>query len=254
MDKDDKLSVSEGELFEEYKKTNSKELYDLIIRKYDYIPTILARRYMGRGIEYDDIYQIACIGLMKAIGRYNVRKGVKFATFATPTIIGEIKRYFRDKGNFIKVPRRIYEIFNKASKIRNARMQEDGETLSTNDLADSLGVPIEQINMALEWGDNHFVKSLEQFIYHEDDEEKIFSNIIGVEDDSFLMIENQDFIETFMNSLSEREKQFVKYRYYDDMTQLKIAKLMNISQMNVSRMEKKILTGLKKMYFEAVNA
>ncbi len=246
-------SEEERKLFTAYHETKDDKTRDFLLQKYDYLPQILARRFTGRGIEYDDIYQCARIGLMNALSRYHPEKGAQFATYATPTIIGEIKRLFRDKGHFIKVPRKIYEIFSKANKIKAAHLTQNGDLLSARELAELTGVTEKQMIDALEWGDNHFVRSLEQFIYSGEDE-TLFSNLVGVEDDHFLMIENKEFIETFMNTLTEREKQFVKYRYYDGLTQNNIAKRMNISQMNVSRMEKRVLTGLKQMYFEAVNA
>ncbi len=245
-------SLPEAELFQRYRETESVQLRDQLIHQYDYIPEILARRFAGKGIEYDDLYQCARIGLMNAIERYDPSQGNKFTTFATPTIVGEIKRLFRDKGNVIRVPRRVYEIFTKASKIRNAHLAESGENMTTGELASALGVPVAQLENALEWGDNHFVRSLEQFVYN-DGEDQVFSNLVGMEDNHFLMIEDRDLIDSFLESLSETEKKFVKYRYYDEMTQAKIARLLHVSQMNVSRMERKILSGLKKLYFESVN-
>lgn len=247
------LSVDkEYALFSSYLATGDKAMRDSLLQKYDYLPQILARRFTGRGIEFDDIYQSASIGLFNALTRYDPEKGIRFATYATPTIIGEIKRLFRDKGHFIKVPRRIYEIFSKANKIKTAHLLQSGETLSTVELAELAGVPEDQMCAALEWGDNHFVRSLEQYI-HNDEDDTLFSNFLGTEDNNFLMIENKEFIETFMNTLSERERLFVKLRYYDEMTQNSIAKELNISQMNVSRMEKRVLAMLKKMYFDTVN-
>lgn len=239
-------------LFESYRDTGCEETRDMLLQRYDYLPQILARRFTGRGIEYDDIYQSARIGLINALSRFIPEKGVRFVTFATPTIIGEIKRLFRDKGNVIKVPRKLYEIFNKANKIKNARLLKDGAELSVSELAELTGVSEELMSESLEWGDNHFVRSLEQAVYNSD--ETLFSNLVGMEDDHFLMIENKDFIKTFMDTLTSRERQFVKLRYYDGLTQDSIARRLNISQMNVSRMERRVLSELKQMYFEAVNS
>ncbi len=240
------------DLLHVYLKTRDDNSRDSLLEKYDYLPRLLARRFVGRGIEYDDIYQCARIGLMNALSRYNAEKGVQFVTYATPTVIGEIKRLFRDKGHVIKVPRKIYEIFSKASKIKNARFMQNGKTPSAVELAEMIGVSEEQMTAALQWGDSHFVRSLEQFLYSNEDE-TLFSNYVGMEDDHFLMIEDKDFVDTFISTLTEREKKFVKYRYYDGLTQNNIAQKLNISQMNVSRMERRILSGLKQMYFDAVN-
>ena len=240
-------------LIESYYTSKDEKLRDLLMQKFDYLPQILSRRFTGKGIEYDDIYQSARIGLLNALKRFEPKKGVRFTTYATPTIIGEIKRLFRDKGHFIKVPRRIYEIFSKANKIKTAHLLKSGETLTNAELAELTGVTEQQMNAALEWGDNHFVRSLEQYVCSDQDE-TLFSNFVGKDDNQFLLIENKEFIETFMSKLSEKERQFVRLRYYDELTQSAIAQKMNISQMNVSRMEKRVLSTLKQMYFEAVNS
>lgn len=246
-------SGDEQDLLLSYLNNRDEKTRDLLLQKYDYLPQILARRFVGRGIEYDDIYQCARIGLMNALSRYRPDKGVQFVTYATPTIIGEIKRLFRDKGNVIKVPRKIYEIFSKANKIKNAQLMQSGKQLSAQELAEMIGVSEKQMKDALQWGDNHFVRSLEQVLCCGEDD-ALFSDYVGTEDEHFLMIENKDFVDAFISTLSEREQKFVKYRYYDGLTQNSIAQKMNISQMNVSRMEKRILNGLKQMYLDVVNS
>ena len=101
------------ELFNEYHKTREQEIRDILIEEHLYIAEILSKKYTGRGIDYDDIYQVASIGLIYAIERYDPEKGFEFSSFATPTIIGEIKKYFRDNGWTIRVPRRIHELSKK---------------------------------------------------------------------------------------------------------------------------------------------
>ena len=103
-------SLSDEELFKEYQKGKSLEIRNAIVTKNIYLAEIISKKFINRGIEYDDIYQVACMALIKAIERFNPERGVKFSSFATPTIVGEIKRYFRDKGSIIRIPRRIYEI------------------------------------------------------------------------------------------------------------------------------------------------
>jgi RNA polymerase sigma-B factor len=108
---DGNSNVSENDtktLFKLYKETNDKSIREELIHRHLYIAEILSKKYANRGIEYDDIYQVACIGLIYAIDRFDMNKGYEFSSFATPTIIGEIKKYFRDKGWTIRVPRRIH--------------------------------------------------------------------------------------------------------------------------------------------------
>lgn len=245
------LSIQqEQELFARYNATKDAALLNEIIQLYAYIPKILSRRFAGKGLEYDDIYQSACIGLVNAVKRFDPTRGYRFATFATPTVLGEIKRLFRDKGNCVRVPRRIYEIFSKANKLRNEELVKTGKTLGFKELAETLSISIEQLAQAMYWGDTQEVCSLEQSI---DDQDVILGDCIGIEDDKFLMIENRDFIESFLVTLSEEERRFVQYRYYDELTQAKIATLMSTSQMNISRMEKRVLDRLRSFYKNAVS-
>lgn len=240
----------EQNLFARYKQTKDSSVLSEIVDIYAYIPEILARRFAGKGLEFDDIYQSACIGLVNAVKRFDTSRGTRFSTFATPTVLGEIKRLFRDKGNCIRVPRRMYEIFSKANKIRNEELVKTGRILGYQELAEKLDISIEQLAQAMYWGDTQEVYSLEQPL---DEQDVILGDCIGMEDDKFLMIENKDFIDSFLNSLSDRERQFVKYRYYDELTQAKIAELMNTSQMNISRMEKKVLEHLRMMYKKTIS-
>ena len=239
----------ERDLFVRFALTQDRALLNTIMHIYAYIPEILARRFSGKGLEFDDIYQSACIGLMNAAKRFDTERGTRFSTYATPTVLGEIKRLFRDKGNCIRVPRRIYEIFSKANKIRNEELVKTGKVPDSEELSVALGISTEQLAQAMYWGDTQDVYSLEQPI---DEQDVMLSDCIGVEDDTFLMIENKDFIDTFLNSLPERERQFIQYRYYEELTQAKIAELMNTSQMNISRLEKKVLTHLRELYHRTV--
>ncbi len=236
---------AEHDLFVRYAQSHDRTLMDEIMVHYAYIAEILARRFAGKGLEFDDIYQSACIGLMNAAGRFDPDRGTRFATFATPTVLGEIKRLFRDKGNCIRVPRRMYEIFSKANRLRNEELVKTGKMPTRTELSKALGISKEQLAQAMYWGDTQDVRSLEQPI---DDQDVMLSDCIGVEDNEFLMIENKDFIDQFMKTLSPEERQFVKYRFYEEMSQSKIAELMNTSQMNISRMEKRVLERLRTLY------
>ncbi len=243
-------ATREQELFARYRQTEDRALLNEIIQLYTYIPKLLSRRFVGKGLEYDDIYQSACIGLVNAVKRFNPDMGYRFATFATPTVLGEIKRLFRDKGNCVRVPRRIYEIFSRANRLRNEELVKNGKTPSMKELAEALSVSIEQLAQAMYWGDTQDVCSLNQPI---DDQDVILGDCIGIEDDEFLIIENKDFIESFLATLTEDERQFIKLRYYEELTQSKIAELMNTSQMNISRMEKRVLEHLKAFYKKTVS-
>lgn len=221
--------LPENELFEQYRKTKDPALRNALINQYIYIAEILAKRFCGKGIDYDDLFQVACLGLLYAVERFDPAVGVKFNTYATPTVSGEIKRYFRDKGNFIRVPRRLYEIFTKADRIRRAN---GGEELpaGTEVLPSVISLDKELMNT----GDMRLEHTL------------------GSDDDGFLMVEDKDFVERCMRRLSDYENEFIRRRYYQEQTQKQIAKQMGISQMCVSRMERRVLEKIKKMYFKSV--
>ena len=236
------IITSEYELFSRYRRTRDPKLRDSLVESYIYIAEILSRKFINRGVEYDDIYQVACLGILYAVERFDPDKGVKFATFATPTVLGEIRRYFRDKGNFIRIPRKLYEVFYKAEKIR--RLKAD---ISREEIARILNIPLKTLNMLYEIGDMSFIKSLEYEAYA--DGEASLSSVVGVDDRNYLMIENRDFVKSCMERLTEDERQFVKHRYYEEKSQKEIAEIMGVSQMQISRMEKTVLRKIKNMYF-----
>lgn len=236
------IETSEYEMFALYRKTKDVKLRDEILSSYIYIAEILSRKFINRGVEYDDIYQVACLGILYAIERFDPDKGVKFATYATPTVMGEIRKYFRDKGNFIRIPRRLYEIFYKAEKIRRV-----SGGISHEEIARILNIPEKTLDSIYEIGDTSFIKSLEYEAYA--DGELSLANVVGIEDKNYLMIEDKDFISFCMDNLSQEEKKFVGYRYYEEKSQKEISEIMKTSQMQVSRMEKRILKKLKRLYF-----
>ena len=221
----------EYELFSLYRETGNTAIRDKLVEHYMYIAEILSRKFINRGIEYDDIYQVASMGIMYAVERFDPDRGVKFATFATPTVMGEIRNYFRDKGSFIRIPRRLYEMFYKAEQI----------------IARILNISDEDMKKLDNIGDSSFMKSLEYEAYANG--ALSLSDVLGVEDDRFLMLENRDFLKSCIEKLGKKERDFIKYRYYDEKSQSEIAQVMGVSQMQVSRMEKNVLKKLRNMYF-----
>ena len=234
---------SEYELFSSYRRTGDCDLRNEIIESYMYIAEILSRKFINRGIEYDDIYQVASMGILYAVERFDPDRGVKFATFATPTVLGEIRNYFRDKGNFIRIPRRLYEVFYKAEQIK--RMHRD---TSDEEIARILNISVADMKKLREIGDFSFIKSLEYEAYA--DGELAISEVLGAEDNQILMLEERDFLNSCKKKLSERERVFLELRYTEELTQTEIAAIMDISQMQVSRIEKNVLKKLRDMYFK----
>ena len=229
----------EDQLFLLYRETKSIETRNRIVGKHMNLIDIITRKFVNRGVEYEDLYQIASIALIKAVERFDLEKGVKFVSFATPTIVGEIKRYFRDKGSTIRIPRRIYEIYRKVNQAKEYLSQSLGRTPMVSDIAEYLKISEENVLEIIESWNVYNMQSFEQNVYSEDNLE--LHETIGEEDFEFEKIENRDFIEKSMSKLNEAEREFITFRYMNDMTQKEIAAVMNVSQMYISRLEKKII-------------
>ena len=234
-------------LFKLYSKNKDKEIRDILIEKHIYIAEILSKKYANRGIEYDDLYQVACIGLIYAIDRFDIEKGYEFSSFATPTIIGEIKKYFRDKGWTIRVPRRIQELSKKINNAKTYLSQQLQRSPTVEDIANYLKCSEEEILEAMEASKVYTPQSLDVTYDSNNDEKDVnLADLIGEEDKYFNRIENNDFLIKTMQKLNEIEKQILIERYFNKKTQVAIANILDISQMTVSRIEKKVLEKLRK--------
>ncbi|MBC8586701.1 SigB/SigF/SigG family RNA polymerase sigma factor [Paratissierella segnis] len=243
----DKEKMNIKDLFKYYSETRDKETRDILIEKHLYIAEILSKKYANRGIEYDDIYQVACIGLIYAIDRFDIDKGYEFSSFATPTIIGEIKKYFRDKGWTIRVPRRIQELSKKINNAKVYLSQELQRSPTIEDIAEYLNSTEEEVLEAMEASKVYTPQSLDvTYDSNNDDKDINLAELIGEDDYYFSKIENNDFLMKTMEKLNDVEKQILIERYFNKKTQVNIAKSLNISQMTVSRIEKRVLEKLRK--------
>ena len=228
--------------FEEFAKTRDKKLRDELIEEHMYIVDILSNKYVGKGIEKDDLYQVASLGLINAVDRFDPSKGYAFSSFATPTIMGELKRYFRDKGWVIRVPRRIQNLYKKINTAKKTLTQELQRVPTTKDIADYLGEDEETILETMEASKVYTPQSLDMKYQVQKGENAIdLSDMIGEEDKNFDSIELKDLIDKSKERLNDLEKEILELRYYEGRTQVDIANTLDISQMTVSRIEKKIL-------------
>jgi len=232
-------SLNNDKLFYLYRDTHDIAVRNEIVGRHMYLIDIITRKFINRGVEYEDLCQIASIALIKAVERFDLEKGVKFVSFATPTIVGEIKRYFRDKGSTIRIPRRIYEIYQKVNQAKEYLSQSLSRTPMVSDIAEYLKISEENVLEIIESWNVYNIQSFEQNAFSEDNLE--LHETIGEDDFEFEKIENRDFIEKSMAKLSESEREFINLRYMNDMTQKQIAAVMNVSQMYISRLEKKII-------------
>ncbi len=194
-----------------------------------------AGKFIGRGIEYDDLYQIGCIGLIKAAKGYDETRGLMFSTYAVPTIIGEIKRVFRDTGA-IKVSRSLKELSFKVAKARENLEKQNGREPTVSEIADLLGVDREEVNDAI-----CVLRPIESLTYQDDGEGQHDLPVESEEE----RINNRIYVHTLLKELSSEEQTLIKLRYFMYRTQSETAKILNMSQVQVSRNEKRILAKLR---------
>ncbi len=242
-DKNDKAHKEEiKRKFEEYYETHDIKLRDELIEEHMYIVDILSNKYVGKGIEKEDLYQVASLGLIFAVERFDPTKGYEFSSFATPTIMGELKRYFRDKGWVIRVPRRIQNLYKKINNAKKVLPQELQRTPTVKDIADYLGEDEETILETMEASKVYSPQSLDMKYQVQKGESSIdLADMIGEEDINFDSVELSDLIEKSTARLNDLEKEILQLRYYEGRTQIDIAETLDISQMTVSRIEKKIV-------------
>lgn len=202
----------------------------------------IVKRFLGRGYDSDDIFQIGCIGLIKAIDNFDMQYGVKFSTYAVPMITGEIKRFLRDDG-MIKVSRTLKENGWKIKKAAESLNQELGRNATVNEIAAVTELKAEDIVLALEA--NSEVDSIYRTVYQSEGKDIYMVDQIVNEHQDEEKLLNHMFLNELLDSLNEQERQLIEYRYYNDMTQTAIAEKLGISQVQVSRMEKKILKCMR---------
>ena len=239
--------INNKELFDRYRETRSIELRNEIVEKYLYIVDILIKKYLNKGVDYEDLYQVGSMALVFAVERYDASKGYEFTSFATPTIIGEIKRYFRDKGWAVKVPRRLKEISAQISPAKEYLYGRLNRIPTIAELAEYLGYSEEEILEAMEGGQAYSTYSLNQTFDEGGDEGEgaVLEKYTGREESGYHSFENAELIKTVMEDLSEKEKDIFKRRFFKNETQQDIAEKMGVSQMTISRLEKKIREKFK---------
>ena len=198
----------------------------------------LCRRFAGRGIEYDDLYQAGCIGLIKATDAFDEQRGLCFSTYAVPVIMGEIRRLFRD-GGAVKVSRSVKELGLKISREKQIMEQKLCREPTVSELAEKLGVSPEEITEAM------CASQPTVSLTRDDDGESCETDLptVSTEDE----ISDRLLLDAAFEKLDETEKRIVTYRYYEYLTQKETAGLMNMTQVQVSRAEKKILLKLREL-------
>ena len=204
----------------------------------------VVKRFAGRGVEAEDLFQIGSIGLLKAVDKFDTSFEVKFYTYAVPMFIGEIRRYLRDTG-IIKVSRSLKESQYRVFKIREDLEKKLGREPSVTELAEAAEISLEELNMVLEVGAE--VESLHKTIYQGEGTELSLLDKIPEKENRQEKLLDKVLLEELLGRLEAEERKLIYMRYFQDMTQTEIARQLHISQVQVSRMEKRILKKLKKL-------
>ncbi len=229
-------------LFRQYKESGDVALRNQIAEQYLYIADILAKKFVGRGVEYDDLKQVASYALLRGIDRFDPDMGMQFTTFITPTITGEIKNYFRDKSRLIKLPRRLSEISGEVKHFSADYEAKEGEKPSVKKIAEALKLTQEEVVKALEIGGT---LSLDGMVQGEDGDERSLHSLIADGEDHYEELETKDALFAAMKDFSPTERLLIQLRYTEELSQSETAKRLGVSQMFVSRMERKLLSRLK---------
>lgn len=233
-------------LFREFARTRDTKVRDRLVMMHHNLVRYLAGKFMNRGEPIEDLVQVGTIGLINAIDRYDLERGTKFSTYATPTIVGEIRRHFRDKSWSLKVPRRLQELNLAANKISESLSQKLGRAPTIHEIANAIGASEEETLEAIELGNAYDTVSLDSKLAHEDESAPLsLAEFVGDTDLSLDNLEKYGDLNQAMDSLDQREKSIIYLRFFKDMSQTEVAKRLNISQMHVSRLQQKALRRLK---------
>ncbi|MFC5635154.1 RNA polymerase sigma factor SigF [Streptomyces bullii] len=219
------------------------ELRNRLVRMHLPLVEHLARRFRNRGEPLDDLTQVATIGLIKSVDRFDPDRGVEFSTYATPTVVGEIKRHFRDKGWAVRVPRRLQELRLSLTTATAELSQLHGRSPTVHELAEKLSISEEEVLEGLESANAYSTLSLD--VPDTDDESPAVADTLGAEDEALEGVEYRESLKPLLEDLPPREKRILLLRFFGNMTQSQIAQEVGISQMHVSRLLARTLAQLR---------
>jgi RNA polymerase sigma-B factor len=234
---------------DETSQAQQSQARDDLVRLHLPLVEHLTRRFLNRGEHYDDLLQVGTIGLIKAIDRFDSDRGVEFSTYATPTIVGEIKRHFRDKSWAIRVPRRLQELRASISTVSAELTQDLGRSPTVAEIARKIGVTEEEVIEGLESANAYTTLSLDASDSAEDSALSMLDTI-GEDDEALEHVENRESLKPLLEALAPREKHILTLRFFRGMTQSQIASEIGVSQMHVSRLLNKTLAQLRERLTE----
>lgn len=232
------------ELFALYKEQGDEDARNELVMSHLNLVRFLASKFKNRGEPLDDLVQVGTIGLIKAIDRFDPERGLEFTTYATPTILGEIKRHFRDKGWSVRVPRRLQELSSKVNQATDELTKELQRTPSTEEVASKLGVTVEEVLEAMESSSAYSSVPLEAGGSDDDDAPAVIDHYASVDQD-LAASDDRMVIEDTIKEFSPRGQEVIRMRFNDNLTQVEIAKRLGVSQVQVSRLLRRTLKKLQ---------
>ena len=235
--------MSDLQEFVKYKENPTIEKRNELVESHLYMVDILIRKYLNKGVDYDDLYQVGALALVQAVERFDPSRGFEFSSFATPTILGEIKKYFRDKQWSLKVPRRLKEIASKVQKAKEELYSKNHKQQTIPEIAEYTGFTEEQIIESMEGSQAYGTYSLDKTFEDagEDGESAFLEKYTGFDEKGFDRVEMSDIIDTVLEKLSDQNKYIFRERFIFNRSQSSIAKTLGVSQMTISRAERNII-------------
>jgi RNA polymerase sigma-B factor len=227
------------ERFREYRRTHDRALRNTLIEEHLGLARSLARRFANRNEPLDDLEQVAMLGVLKAVERFDPEHGTPFAAFAIPTVVGELRRHFRDRGWMVRVPRRVQDLHLRIGTVVSELSQQLGRSPSPTEIAEAAGVRDEDVLEALEAGNRYRPTSLDVAATGSDGDARMAHSDIEL-----LSVEDRAHLLHLLQRLPERERRVMYMRYFEDMTQAEIAEAIGVSQMHVSRLLSRSLAAL----------
>jgi RNA polymerase sigma-B factor len=241
----DKRMLDDRRLLVRYRESGDARAREELVERFLPLARQLARRYQRTNEPLDDLMQVASVGLVKAIDRFDPERGTAFSTFAVPTILGELKRYFRDSGWAVHVPRGMQERSMKVDQAVDQLHRKLGRTPSTREVATELDLTQEEVLEAIEVHSAYEALSLEQQRGDDPDSGRAYVDAIATEDERYETVEYTATIEPALKALSARDRAILRLRFSEDLTQSEIAERIGVSQMHVSRLIRRALTRLR---------
>ncbi len=242
--------VAEKELLRRVHDERDPAAREELITRYLPLVRSLARRFSSRGQAVEDLIQVGSIGLIKAIDRFDTSRGVELSTYATPTILGEIKRYFRDKGWAVKVPRALQDLNIRLNRVIEQLTVELNRSPTIPEMAKACSVTEEEVLEALESGRAYNSLSIYSSGTSEDEDAMELLDFLGVEESAYELVEQRRYLAPAMERLDDRERLILHLRFFEGMTQTQIATRVGISQMHVSRLIRKSIEVLRQHMVE----